>query len=77
MIHPAFTEVGPIIGEYGAGWLVESGSSEEVAAVLTGILSDRSEIEVRAENARAAWRHVFEPRVATRPLVDLIRRIWS
>lgn len=77
VVHPAFTEVGPIIGEHGAGWLVQRGGTEEIQDVLGAILSDRGDIEVRAEHARQAWREVFEPRVATRPLVDVIRRVWS
>lgn len=73
VVHPPFTEVAPLIEEFDAGWLVDPGDLNAVDAVLDEITGDRAVVDRKAGNARRLWAERFDPKVATRPLAEMIR----
>jgi glycosyltransferase involved in cell wall biosynthesis len=72
VIHPPFTEVSPLIEEYGAGWLLEEGDLESLVGVLDTIRADRSLVSGKAAGARRLAAERLDPPVAVRPLVEII-----
>jgi len=42
---------------------------------LTLLREDRDQLSSKADNAREAWRKVFEPELATRALDGIVKRL--
>ena len=75
VVHPAFTEVGPIIEEMDAGWIIEPSAPEvSLAAILREIVSSPELVKQKAENARKAWERYFDPVVAVTDLANFVLR---
>jgi hypothetical protein len=77
VVHPPFTEVAPLIGEFDAGWLVDPADERHVAAVLEEITSDAELVAAKARNARALWAAHLDPVVAIEGLVQVIDQITT
>ena len=75
VVHPPFTEVSPFIEEYDAGWLLAADDLAGLERILNEL--DRDQVAVKSANAVRLWNEVFEPHVATRPLVSMIDQIWQ
>jgi len=75
VIHPPFTEVSPVIAEFDAGWLIDPEDEAGLEDTLTSLREDRDQLSSKADNAREAWRKVFEPRLATRALDGIVKRL--
>lgn len=74
VVHVPWTETAAYIKEYDAGWLVDPGNSTRLENVLVEALGDHDCRRQKALNARRLWREVFDPVVATEPLVD---QVWA
>ncbi len=74
VIHVPWTETAAYIADYDAGWLVDPQDSTHLREVLDEALGDHQLRREKAVNARRLWSDVFEPVVATAPLVD---QVWS
>jgi len=75
VVHPAFTEVSPMIEEMDAGWIIEPSAPEaSLAAILREIVGSPELVERKAANARKAWEGYFDPAVAVTDLVDFVRQ---
>lgn len=74
VIHVPWTETAAYINEYDAGWLVDPSDSTRLKDVLIEALGDHQRRQEKAANARRLWREVFDPVVATVPLVD---QVWT
>lgn len=74
VIHVPWTETGAYIEEYDAGWLVDPSDTNRLEQVLTEALADHDLRRRKAMNARRLWREVFDPVVATGPLVE---QVWA
>jgi len=72
VIHPPFTEVSPLIEEYGAGWLLEADDLAALDEVLAAVIGDRAGLRSRAGGARRLAEEHFEPAAAVRPLVEIL-----
>lgn len=72
VIHVPWTETAAYIQDYDAGWLVDPDDSGQLADVLAEALGDHDLRRRKANNARRLWREVFDPVVATGPLVDQV-----
>jgi len=77
VIHPPFTEVSPVIAEFDAGWLIDPDDEAGLLSTLTSLREDRDQLSSKADNAREAWSKVFEPKVATRALADILLRLYG
>ncbi len=75
VIHPPFTEVSPLIEKFDAGWLVDAGDSDAVAASVASVVADRAGVRAKAANAHKLWKAHFDPAVATKEAALLIRRL--
>ena len=73
VIHVPWTETAAYIEEYDAGWLVDPGDTARLEHVLAEALGDHDLRRHKADNARRLWRAVFDPIVATAPLVEQVR----
>lgn len=72
VLHPPFTEVSPMIGEYDAGWLVDTEDTEALEAVISGIIEDPEGLARKKRNARTLAAAVIDPEVAVKPLVRIM-----
>jgi len=75
VVHPPFTEVSPLIGQYGAGWLVDPEDLRAVERAFDEIIDNPEAREAKARHARRLWQEVFAPEVAAAPLARLVRRL--
>lgn len=75
VVHPPFTEVAPMIEEFDAGWLVDPADAEQVAAVLSQVISDRSAVAAKAANVRRLWARYLDPAVAVEGLMRVIEQL--
>jgi glycosyltransferase involved in cell wall biosynthesis len=72
-MHPPFTEVSPMIEEYDAGWLVDPEDSATVEGLVRSILDDPQVVKKKRENARRLAVELLDPKVAVRPLIEILR----
>ena len=72
-VHPVFTEVSDLIADYDAGWLIDVEDSQSLPQTLRQITEDRNVVDRKKENARRLAQEVIDPKIAVRPLVDLVR----
>jgi hypothetical protein len=75
VIHPPFTEVAPLIEEFGAGWVVDPSDEDAVAQALEEAGADRDALAARAAGARELWARRLDPAVAVAGLLDVIDQI--
>ena len=73
VVHPDFTEVGPLIEKYEAGWTYADRDGP-VANLVAGIAADAEEVMRRRRAALRLANDVFDPRRATAPIVKLLER---
>ncbi len=73
VMHPPFTEVSPMIEEYDAGWLVDPEDSATVEGLVRSILDDPQTVKKKRENARRLAVELLDPKVAVRPLIEILR----
>lgn len=72
VIHPPFTEVSSMIGEYDAGWLVDPNDTGALEGIIQNLLEDPGLLRRKKKNARALASEVFEPAVAVKPLLRIM-----
>ena len=72
IIHPPFTEVSPMIGEYDAGWLVDPNDPAALEGIIRGLLEDPGLLRRKKKNARALAAEVLDPAVAVGPLLRIL-----
>jgi len=77
VIHPPFTEVSPVIAEFDAGWLIDPEDEAGLEHTLKVLREDREQLSTKSDNAREAWRNVFEPKAATSELAGIVERLQS
>lgn len=70
VIHPAYTELSPLIREYDAGWLYER--PDEIPHILEGIISNPSILAKKHKNVRKLSENIFLPEITVRPLVEIL-----
>lgn len=75
VLHPPFTEVSPLIEEFGAGWLVDPEDGEALKRTLTEIVTDREAVAERSRGARRLWAAQLDPAVAVKGLERVIEQI--
>ncbi|WP_181407659.1 glycosyltransferase family protein [Nocardioides sambongensis] len=75
VLHPPFTEVSPIIRQYGAGWLVQGDDAAEMTDVLRGIGEDEAALKSARDGAVRVSHEVFAPAVAAAPLQQLLEEL--
>jgi glycosyltransferase involved in cell wall biosynthesis len=75
VMHVPFTEVGPIIAEQDAGWLVESSDVVAQGEIFGRVVDDPTELEAKQMGAASAAREVFEPATATAGLHELLEEL--
>lgn len=74
-LHVPFTECSGLIHEHAAGWLTEPDDPAAISRVLETVTSDRACLVSAREGARSVARNVLDPKVATRPLVEMLERL--
>ena len=72
VVHPPFTEVAPLVDEYGAGWLVDPSDETAVARLLAGLAGDPSEVVRRSRGAERLGRERLDVGVAVEPLARML-----
>lgn len=72
VVHPPFTEVSPYIRDYDAGWLVDPREEAAIDAALEEIVSFPEVLTEKRANARALAVDVLDPKLAVRPLVEIL-----
>jgi glycosyltransferase involved in cell wall biosynthesis len=77
VMHVPFTEVGPIIDRYGAGWLVDEGDTAGMRSILEELAADRALLEPARAGAAALAREVIEPKAATAGFTALLEEICA
>ena len=73
VIHVPWTETAAYIESYDAGWLVDPSDPNRLEQVVAEALGDHELRRHKSKNARKLWRSVFDPVVATEPLVEQVR----
>ena len=74
VIHPSYSEVAQHIREYEAGWIVQHDDTEELRAVVIGILANPEEARRRGINAQRLAFERFNWEKTIGPLADFVRR---
>lgn len=72
VITMAFTEVGQLVAETGAGWVLEAFSLTAIRDLVVRLASDREEVRARARNTRIFWERHCDPEHEIRPLVEVL-----
>lgn len=74
VIHPEFTEVGPLIAEADAGWVLDPDDPQAVQDAIQEAHDDRDRLAARAQAAHDLAASTFDPFVAVAPLVEWYRQ---
>jgi hypothetical protein len=72
VITMAFTEVGRLVAETGAGWTLEDFSLPAIAGLLEHLAQNRGEVAERARNTRKFWELYCDPEAEIRPLLEVL-----
>lgn len=72
VITMAFTEVGQLVAETGAGWTLEEFSLPAIKDLLRHLARNRDEVREAAEKTRLFWERYCDPDREIRPLLEVL-----
>lgn len=72
VITMAFTEVGRLVAETGAGWTLEAFSLPALKDLLQHLARNRDEVEACAQRTRIFWDRYCNPETEIRPLLEIL-----
>jgi hypothetical protein len=72
VITMAFTEVGRLVAETGAGWTLDAFSLPALKDLLRHLARNRDEVRARAERTRIFWERFCDPAREIRPLLGIL-----
>lgn len=75
VLHVPFTEVGPMIEAYGAGWVVDPDDPVAARDVIDGVVAEPGALDACRRGAQALAADLVDPARATAPLVELLGEI--
>lgn len=73
VITMAFTEVGRLVAETGAGWTLEEFSVPALLDLVRHLAAHRDEVSERARNTRLFWERYCDPEHEIRPLIEALQ----
>jgi hypothetical protein len=72
VITMAFTEVGRLVAETGAGWTLDAFSLPAIEELLRHLARNREEVQARAEKTRGFWERHCDPDREIRFLLEVL-----
>lgn len=74
VITMGFTEIGRMVAETGAGWILDEFSVDGVRKMLLHLASHPEEVAERSRNTRNFWERYCDPEDQIKPLVRILMR---